>query len=41
VADNAKPATASEGLKFVEYEDEYAIFEVGSGNYSFESKYQK
>jgi len=28
-------------LKFIEYRDGYAVFEASSGNYSFESKYQK
>ncbi len=34
-------AEKSSGLKFVEYRDGYAVFEAGSGSYSFESKYQK
>jgi alpha-L-rhamnosidase len=41
VLEGGKHVTESPGLKFVEYRDGYAIFEAGSGNYSFESKVQK
>jgi len=41
VTENGNPIATSEGLKFLEYRDGYAVFEVGSGSYSFESKYQK
>jgi alpha-L-rhamnosidase len=35
VKENGKPATASEGVKFLKMESGNAVFEVGSGNYSF------
>lgn len=35
VNENGKPATASEGVKFLKMENGNAVFEVGSGNYSF------
>jgi alpha-L-rhamnosidase len=41
VLENDQPAEKSSGLKFIEYKDGYAVFEAGSGNYSFESKYEK
>jgi alpha-L-rhamnosidase len=41
IFEGGKEAEKSTGLKFVEYRDGYAIFETGSGNYVFESKYQK
>jgi len=41
VLESGQPSKKSSGLKYIEYRDGYAIFEVGSGNYSFESKYQK
>ncbi|MFH0756769.1 MAG: family 78 glycoside hydrolase catalytic domain [Bacteroidota bacterium] len=31
----------SSGLKYIEFRDGYAVFEARSGDYSFESKYQK
>jgi len=41
VFEGCKAAEKSSGLKFIEFRDGYAIFEAGSGDYSFESKYQK
>ena len=41
VFEGGKEAGKSSGLKFIEFHDGYAIFEAGSGDYSFESKYQK
>lgn len=41
VLESGKDANQSTGLKFIEFSDGYAIFEAGSGDYSFESKYQK
>jgi alpha-L-rhamnosidase len=37
VLENAKPATIAEGIKFIKMEDGNAVFEIGSGNYSFSS----
>ncbi|HEY3372960.1 MAG TPA: family 78 glycoside hydrolase catalytic domain [Prolixibacteraceae bacterium] len=39
--ESGQPALKSTGLKWIEYRDGYAVFEAGSGNYSFESKWQK
>ncbi len=41
VKENGKSANLAEGLKFVEYCNGYAVYEAGSGNYSFESVWQK
>ena len=41
VFDGGKAVEKSAGLKFIAFRDGYAIFEAGSGTYSFESKYQK
>jgi len=41
VLESDQPVEKSAGLKFTEYRDGYAVFEASSGNYSFESKYQK
>lgn len=41
VMEGGKPAIESQGLKFIEYRDGYAVFEAGSGLYSFESVWQK
>jgi alpha-L-rhamnosidase len=41
VLEAGKPASQSAGLKFKGYKDNYAVFEAQSGNYSFESVYQK
>jgi len=41
VLETGKPAFQSTGLKFKEYKDNYAVFEAQSGNYLFESVYQK
>ena len=41
VLENSQPAEKSTGLKFIDFRDGHAIFEAGSGNYFFESKYQK
>lgn len=39
--ENGQKADKSRGLKFIEYRDGFAIFDANSGDYSFESKYQK
>ncbi len=41
VLEGNQPAIIAKGLIFKEYADGYAIFEAGSGNYAFESVYQK
>jgi alpha-L-rhamnosidase len=41
VTGNGRPAESSEGLKFREYRDGYAIYEAVAGNYSFISTWQK
>lgn len=41
VLEGGQPAEKSLALKFMEFRDGYAIFEAGSGSFSFESKYQK
>lgn len=41
ILEGGQPAEKSLALKFMEFRDGYAIFEAGSGSYSFESKYQK
>ena len=41
VLESGKPALQSAGLMFKEYKDNYAVFEAQSGNYLFESVYQK
>jgi alpha-L-rhamnosidase len=41
VLESGKSAFKSEGLKFREYKNNYAVFEAKSGNYFFESIYQK
>ena len=41
VLESGQPVTSVIGLKFKEYKDGYAVFEVHSGNYSFGSQYQK
>lgn len=41
VLEGGQSAEKSNDLKFLEYHDGYAVFEAGSGNYSFESKCQK
>jgi alpha-L-rhamnosidase len=41
VTENGRPAESSEGLKFVEYRDGYAVFEADPGTYSFSSIWQK
>ncbi|MFZ1977223.1 MAG: alpha-L-rhamnosidase C-terminal domain-containing protein, partial [Bacteroidota bacterium] len=37
VLETGKPASQSAGLRFKEYQDNYAVFEAESGNYNFES----
>ncbi|MHB9028769.1 MAG: glycoside hydrolase family 78 protein [Candidatus Latescibacterota bacterium] len=37
VTEGGKPAQKADGLKFVKEENGYAVFEAGSGNYSFTS----
>ncbi|MBC8005805.1 MAG: alpha-L-rhamnosidase, partial [Verrucomicrobia bacterium] len=41
VSESGKPATEAQGLQFLEYQDGYAVFEAGSGDYSFESVWQR
>lgn len=41
VLEGTSDAKTAEGLKFWEYKDEYALFEVDSGDYSFTSRLQK
>lgn len=41
IKENGKPVSESFGLKFIGMSNGYAVFEAGSGEYSFESKYQK
>jgi len=41
VFENGIPAFQSTGLKFLEYKNNYAVFEAQSGNYLFDSIYQK
>ncbi len=41
VLESDQPSEKSSGLKFIAFRDGYAIFGAGSGEYSFESKYQK
>jgi alpha-L-rhamnosidase len=40
VLESGKPAIQSAGLNFIEYKDNYAVFEAGSGDYSFDSIYK-
>jgi alpha-L-rhamnosidase len=40
VKEGAKAATASEGVRFLRMEGGRAVFEVGSGQYAFESEEQ-
>jgi alpha-L-rhamnosidase len=40
VKEGAKAATASEGVRFLRMEEGRALFEVGSGEYAFESEEQ-
>jgi len=40
VKEGAKAATASEGVRFLRMEEDRAVFEVGSGEYAFESEEQ-
>jgi alpha-L-rhamnosidase len=37
IAENKKPVKESPGVKFIKMEGSYAVFEIGSGNYSFVS----
>lgn len=37
VKENERPAAEAEGVRFLRYEDGCAVFEVGSGSYSFRS----
>ncbi|HEY3388293.1 MAG TPA: family 78 glycoside hydrolase catalytic domain, partial [Prolixibacteraceae bacterium] len=41
VMENDQPSASAAGLKFKEYKDGYAVFEVESGDYAFKSMYQK
>jgi alpha-L-rhamnosidase len=41
VIESGQPAEKSSFLKFIGYKEGYAVFEAQSGNYSFESIYQK
>jgi len=35
VTESGKKAYSAKGVKFVKMEGEYAVYEVGSGNYNF------
>jgi alpha-L-rhamnosidase len=39
ITESGRPAAGAEGVKYVKEENGKAIFEVGSGNYSFQSNY--
>lgn len=41
VLESGQPVGNSSHLKFIAYRDGYAVFEAGSGSYSFETKYQE
>lgn len=41
ILENGQPAYESKSLHFIELKDGYAVFEAGSGKYSFKSKYQR
>lgn len=41
VSESGKPVTGARGLQFLEYKDGYAVFDAGSGDYSFESVWQQ
>jgi len=41
VLESGQPIEKSSSLKYIGFLDGYAVFEAGSGDYSFESKYQK
>ena len=41
VLESGRPADQTSGLKFKEFKDKYAVFEAESGDYLFESTYQK
>jgi alpha-L-rhamnosidase len=41
ILENGKPVNESLGLKFIEMQAGYAVFEAVAGEYLFESKYQK
>jgi len=41
VTENGRSAESSDGLKFLEYQDGYAVFEADPGNYSFAATWQK
>jgi len=40
VTESGKPAAKAKDLKFLHQEPGYAVFQAGSGNYSFSSHYQ-
>jgi alpha-L-rhamnosidase len=35
VKEGGKSASSAEGVKFVKMDGQYAVFEIGSGSYSF------
>jgi alpha-L-rhamnosidase len=39
VTERGKPATQARGVKFLRQEDKAAVFEIGSGEYSFQSRF--
>lgn len=41
VTESGKPVLEASSLRFLEYKDGYAVFEAGSGDYSFESVWQR
>lgn len=41
IFENGNPVSEAIGLKFIATKNGYAVFEAGSGKYSFKSKYQK
>jgi alpha-L-rhamnosidase len=40
ITENGKSVKESEGIKFIKMEDGYAVFEIGSGSYSFLSRFK-
>jgi len=38
VSENGKPASQAQGVKFLRQEGGRAVFEIGSGQYAFESR---
>jgi alpha-L-rhamnosidase len=40
VTENGKPAAQAEGVKFLRQEGGRAVFEIGSGQFAFQSRFQ-